>query len=225
MLLIVSLALAGPKLPIIAERSAAVAFGGLGSIDTDLLVDPECAGTACEAVRERTLVGGFVQGQFAPWIGVWGTVGSELSVANAALLTTKGISVDTGLYVSPWAARPVGATAWGTFAFADAGQAGNDVSKRWQLEAGGAARFGRPSDGVVAWVGANALIVGDDTVYLGTDAIEITLSPLLPGEVVFGGSLVSDPLRGFGSSARMFLTIDGCIGARTGFGAALGVVL
>lgn len=225
MLLIASLALAGPKLPVLAERSAAIALGGIGLTQTDLLVDPECAGTACEAVRQRSSVGGFVQGQFAPWIGVWGTVGSELSVADAALLAAKGVVVDTGLYVSPWPARAVGATAWGSFAFADAGQPGNDVSKRWQLEAGGAARIGRTNDGVVGWVGVNALIVGNDTVYLGADAIEIPLSPAVPGEFVFGGSLISDPLRGFGSSSRVFLTLDGSVGARTGFGAALGVAL
>lgn len=225
MLLIATLALAGPKLPTVAERGAAIAFGAAGSTSTDLLVDAKCTGTACEAIRQRSAVGGFVQGQFTPWIGAWASAGSELSVADAALLATKGLVADTGIYVAPWAARPIGATVWGTFAFADAGQVGNDLSKRWQLEAGAAARFGKPSEGLVSWLGVNALIVGNDSVFLGADAIEIPLSPLLPGELVGGVSLVSNALRGFGSSSRLFLTMDGSVGARTSFSASLGLAL
>ena len=225
MLLVATLALARPPVPILADRGASVALGATGHTTTDLLVDPECSGTACEALRQRSFVGGFVQGQIVPWMGLWGEVGSELSVADAALAATQGVALDSGVYFSPWPARAIGAMAWSNLAFAVAGEVGQDVAKRWQLEAGGAARFGRPADAVIAWVGANVLIVGNDSVLLGEEAFEVPLAPLAPGEVVAGGTLMSEPLRGAASTSRVFLTLEGSVGARTAFGASLGVAL
>jgi hypothetical protein len=184
----------------------------------------ECTGEACEADRRRSLLGGFVQGQFAPWIGAWALAGAETNLTDAALFSGTGLGLNAGVYGAPWSSRPVGALAWLNADFGDASETAGNSADRWQLEAGGAARVGQPAGGLVAWAGANVLIVGSDVTNANAGEVEVPLAPVAPIELVGGATLYSNPLRGFASNSRVSFALDGSLGARTSFGASLGAI-
>ncbi len=225
MLVLASLALAAPPLPMLQSEGSAVAVGAVARVDSDALVDPGCGGPACEALRDRSNLGAFAQGQLYPWLGGYAVVSAEHSVTEAAYYADDGIALDGGLVSALFPARPNGALVWVHGTLAGAGQAGATRSARAQLEAGGAWRTGDPGGGLFGYLGGNVLILGNDEINILGGEVEIPLAPALPAEVVGGVVVTSEPLGSFNSRSRLFLAVDGRVGARSGVGLALGLSL
>lgn len=222
---LVHLAHAAPPLPMLQGEGTAVALGAVARVDSDALVDPGCGGPACDAVRERSNVGAFVQGQLYPWLGGYASVTAEHSAISAAYYADEGIALDAGLSSALFPRRPNGVLAWIHATAASAGEAGATRSSRAQLEAGAAWRVGDPGGGLFGYLGGNALVVGDDELNILGGEVEIPLAPALPAEAVGGVVVTSEPLGSFNSRSRLFLAVDARLGARVGVGLTLGLGL
>jgi hypothetical protein len=225
MLLSASLALAAPYVPALAEVGPAGMVGGMLDTRSDALVDLECAGESCDALRERTRVGAFIEGQATPWLGGWVAIARETTVTTAALYADTGLAGDGGAWLNLRPQADLGALVWVSGTAGSSGDPAGTHATRWQIESGGAARFGRPDAGIVSCVGANVLVLGNDDTFIHQGTIQVPLAPTLPIEALAGATLYSKTLGGFGSRSRLSFTIEASVGARSGLGAALGLVL
>ncbi len=226
MLALLATAAASPPLPQLADEGFAVGLSASASTVTDVLVDPTCdSGSACDAHRHRGGYGGALLLQVAPFVGAWLAVNAESVTITQAEYQAEGVALEGGLSVNARPQQDFGGLMWASGAYATSGADGADNAQRWNVRAGGAARFGQPDDQASAWVGGELLITGKDLTQVLGGTLEVALAPVVPISATAGFVLWSPPL---GVSTRdvprAFFSGQASIGAENGFGVGVGAI-
>ncbi len=222
--MLLATAAASPPLPQLADEGFAVGLAASASTVTDVLIDPDCeTESACDAHRHRGGYGGALLLQVAPFVGAWLAVDAETVTISQADYEAAGVALAGGVTVNLRPQQDMGALAWVAGAYGTSGADGADRAQRWNVRAGGAARFGQPDDQASGWVGGELLIPGRDLTEVLGGTLEVTLAPIVPISATAGFVLWSPPL---GVSTRdvprVFFSGHASLGAENGFGAGVG---
>jgi len=223
-LLLAAAALAAPPLPQLTGRGFAVGVGATGGAAEDPLTAPDCPEKGnCTAVRHRSGWGGELVIQVAPPLLGWVEAAGEQVKAPAAEYAESGFRLEGGAAVAFLPKQEVGALAWGQVGYGASGTEASASAKRWNVKAGGGARFGKPDGLFVGWIGGELVATGEDVTSTLDGALDVALAPTVPVNGVAGLAVYSEPMGGPGSSAPlMYFVVDGTVGAELGIRFGLG---
>ncbi|MDP2311553.1 MAG: hypothetical protein Q8P41_01505 [Pseudomonadota bacterium] len=177
-----------------------------------------CTGTACDAWRVDTLLGGEVGLTIVPAFGLYAHAAHVAETMDAALYAESGYAAGGGARLTLPIGRLLGVHAWAGLEHQLT--ANEDLSERatsWAIDAGATLRGGRADEGVQGWVGLGVVPWSKSpATVLGGD-VTVALSARLPVEGVAGVMLISEPLFGpWNDRTRLGAGVSGTLGYRTG---------
>ncbi len=217
MLLLVAAALAAPLAPS-GLLAAGVEVSAYTAGQRAWLREPGCTGTACDAWRADTLVGGEVGVALAAPVGLYVHAAHVAETMEAALYEAKGYAAGGGVRLGLPLGPLVGVHAWVGVEHQFTGN--EDLSEQataWAVDAGAVLRGGRADEGIQAWVGLGVVPWASNPATVLDGDVTLALAPRVPLEGTAGLMLLSEPLFGpWNDRTRLGAGVSGSVGYRTG---------
>lgn len=198
------------------------------------LREKACTTADCSAARVEGSEG--IQLDWRPLkaIGIFGHVEHVTEEVAAITYAGQGVGWGAGVKAGGAVLPELGVHAWASFDYVTSGSdpdedegqpAWTDGSEHFTIEVGGAATFGSADDNFMGWIGADALVFGQDLTWLDT-SYQAELMPYLPAELTGGVVVVSEPLGGpWARRGRVTAGIHANVGYRNGIGGWLSAAL
>lgn len=218
MLLFVATALAAPLAPT-ALAGPGVEISAYAGNQKAWLVEADCVGEACDALRADTLYGGELALGIAKPVSVYLHGAYVNEAVDAARYAADGYAFGGGLRGALPIGPLLGVQAWAGLEHQYTG--GDDRVehvKAWQLDAGAVLRAGRVEDGFQGWLGVGVVPWSSQAATVLDGSLTVPLAPSVPAEAVAGIQLSSEPLLGpTDRRTRLAAGVSGSVGYRTGF--------
>lgn len=210
-------ALAAPLAPS-GLLGAGVEVSAYTGVQRAWLREAGCTGTACDAWRADTLVGGEVAVGLAAPIALYAHAAYVNEEMDAALYAAEGYAAGAGARFTLPLSRLLAVSAWAGVEHQNTGNA--DLSERasaWAVDVGATLRGGRADEGVQAWVGAGVVPWSQNPATVLDGDVTLALSARVPLEAVAGVMLASEPLFGpWNDRTRLAAGVTGSYGFRSG---------